>query len=398
MRTVMRSIMPWIVVAAAMIVARAGGQDTLTLRPSVTLTPGAAVTIGDIADVAGTQADVLRPLVVLDAAGVAKQTMGADKHVRVDLALVRRLLSMRKDVNMGRLVLAGTVADVTIGDTAPAVTPPVEVPAAAGPTVADELPAAVARALALPLESVRLDTASVPQEVLATGLAGRTHVISPTAKGDVLPVQVRVYDGDRVILTQNIRVGVQVKQRGAVAARDIKRGDVLTEADVREDEVWVPASVVAADVALVPGSTSRAAIKAGSVIEDRQVVRPPAVRRGDLVSVDCISGTILLRATMRARGDGRVGEVIWVEPVVKTRAARKATDKGDKTASSAQTSPVRARISGPGRAVTVASDQVGEEPQGTPIAKSGFAPEDPADHTSAQPTRIVDVRTLPTGF
>ena len=102
----------------------ASAQDSLTLRSSVTLAPGSPVTIADIADVRGEQAQSLRAVVVLDAASAAKRD--PDGFLSISLADIRSVLMNRKDVNLGRLSLSGGRVRVIFGSasvTAPSVLP-----------------------------------------------------------------------------------------------------------------------------------------------------------------------------------------------------------------------------------------------------------------------------------
>ena len=68
------------------------------------------------------------------------------------------------------------------------------------------------------------------------------------------------------------------------------------------------------------------------------VEAPIVIKRGDLVNIHCISGSILIELQrMRARRDGREGETIEFESA-----------DGKRTR-------LQARVSGPGRAVIVAT-------------------------------------------
>src|SRR5947207_887380 len=74
--------------------------DTVALRSFARVAPGAAVTVGDVAELSGAEAEGLRGLVVQEG-GQAGAT------VMVDLARVREVLKGQAKLNMGRLTVSG---------------------------------------------------------------------------------------------------------------------------------------------------------------------------------------------------------------------------------------------------------------------------------------------------
>lgn len=335
------------------VVAHAVG-DTITLRPAATIAPGSPVLVSDIAHVQGDEG--VGNVVVLDAPAAA-QRAGKDGTLSLTLAEVRRALASNKSINMGRMALSGSTVAVRIGaETAPTAAQPRLATDHPGDTLGSVLSDALARWFAVATDAIQIDTTGVDPKVLATPLTGRTYAVSTGTRGAVLPVQVRVFEGDTPVLTQTIRVGVKLKKAGCVATRDIQRGQALSADDLRTEEVWVTTSSTPETAENATGGIAQSTIKAGEVIEDRQVASPPTIKRGDMVSVDCLSGAVMLRTTMRAKQDGRVGEVIWLEPLTKTAPKRPLKkDQGDSVAAGA--GPVRARIAGAGRAVTVVQDE-----------------------------------------
>ncbi|HEX2836544.1 MAG TPA: flagellar basal body P-ring formation chaperone FlgA [Phycisphaerales bacterium] len=361
--------------------------DTVSVRATATVPTGAPVLLADIADIEGESVAATGAVVVLDAAAAAKRRM-RDGVISIELSEVRRALAGASGVNMGRIALSGSAVAVRVsGDGGRSAPTAVVTAEYSGETIGGVLPGALAKWLSIRPEDIQVDTSAVDPAVLRTPVGNRTYTVTTSSRGDVLPVQVRVFEGDKPVLTQTIRVGVKVRRDACIAARDIKRGETLGAADFRVEPAWTGSGTSLAEAALALGATARSAIKTGSIIEDRQVDHPPTVQRGDLVNVDCLSGSVMLRATMRAREDGKVGDVVWFDPVAKARATRgTAREPGPGVGGG----PVRARIAGAGRAVTVAGE-------GTGVAEEN-APEDPGEAPSGSASvGTVDVRRLSTG-
>ncbi|MFO0831396.1 MAG: flagella basal body P-ring formation protein FlgA [Phycisphaerales bacterium] len=381
-------------IAFSALLSSGAAADTVSLRASASLAQGVAVRVADIADVQGESAVSTRDIVVLDAAAAAKRA-GRDGVVSIELAEVRRALNGAKGVNVGRLALSGAAVQVRIGTAnrqEPLQTQP---PVIGASSLESVLPDALARWFGVEPDAIQVDMRTVDAKVLSTSVEGRTYAVSTSSRGEVLPVQARVFEGDTPVLTETIRVGIKLRKPGCVAVRDIQKGETLSTSDVRAEDVWVWTGSVPAKVTEVAGGIARVGIKAGAMVEDRQVDHPPTVRRGDLISVDCLSGSVMLRTTMRAKADGRAGDVIWLDPVAKSAARRQPVEKQDKVGGG----PVRARIAGAGRAVLVA----GEEDPGMGVAEEGQTPEDPGNtdknrgKAAAASVGIVDVKRLATG-
>jgi flagella basal body P-ring formation protein FlgA len=102
---------------------------------------------------------------------------------------------------------------------------------------------------------------------------------------------------------------------------------------VREQR-WLSPSMAAAGEGAI-GQVVRGRIGAGEVVLGRDVEPPMVARRGDVVSVDCLAGGLVVRTTARATENGREGEVITLQALNSKRT-------------------FRARMDGPGRAVLLA--------------------------------------------
>src|SRR6185369_996943 len=74
--------------------------DTVTLRSFVRVAPGAALTLGEVAELSGPDAQALASVIVM-AAGEMESSL--------DLSRIRELLKAQPGLNLGRLELSGSV-------------------------------------------------------------------------------------------------------------------------------------------------------------------------------------------------------------------------------------------------------------------------------------------------
>jgi flagella basal body P-ring formation protein FlgA len=130
-------------------------------------------------------------------------------------------------------------------------------------------------------------TVSVPIEVLLDG---------QQCKRVTVPIRVRAY------------------ATVAVAAADIARNDVISEEMVTMTRVDLSASSgeVILDQGRAIGKRATRSIRAGQPITAAMIEEPPALARGDTVTVVSRSGAVTARSTGEALKEGRVGDTIPV--------------------------------------------------------------------------------------
>lgn len=344
-RTMQRARWLGALVALAVVAggARGDGPIRVTMRSTARVVEGSPVTLGDIAGVEGEGAERLRAVVVIDRAD------GKEGWVEVEGERVRSLLRAQ-GVREGLLEVSGGSCAVLAMRAAPSL----EHPGALTPVVAREaegdhrgtirerVEVAIAGALGVAGGDLRLRFDGRDGEVLREMVGDRALVARATGLGDRVPVSLTVYDGDRVVESRTIRVGVEVRREVLVAARDLSRGEALEGQSVLIERRWLAPTVRPAGVRGDPDRVCTRSVRAGRVIEEHEVTMPIVVRRGDLVSIHCVSGSLVVEMQrMRARGDARVGETIEFEA-------------GDR-------SRVLARVDAPGRAVIMAGHGAGPE-------------------------------------
>jgi len=136
--------------------------------------------------------------------------------------------------------------------------------------------------------------------------------ISSTALGRV-PIVVRRFRDDRLVDSTRITVDVARRYMAAVATRSIGRGQMFTPGDVEIREVYLDGSAKpVADLSQVIGETAGAIIRADAVLYDDDLRSPLLVRRGQLMTVRCISGGLVIKTVARAKENGVRGQIIQV--------------------------------------------------------------------------------------
>jgi flagella basal body P-ring formation protein FlgA len=336
-------------------VSAARGQDTITLRPSAEVSE-AKLLLKHVADLDGKSAEDLADVVVLD-----KWPTGEATWTTVEIAAVRAAINATPNVNWGRLSLNGSSCTVRKKTQAPAVetnsmavtgTPAASLPATGGPTVRSMIPARLAEVFSVPENLLRLTFEESAAGLLDVATTGRVVEITPNGVADRVPLTIRVFEKDRIITSGTTRVIVQVKRDVLLAKAALKRGHVLTLADAAIEARWVGPTVAAADTTDFNTVVKASLVKQGQMLLKSDLEPAVVVKRGELVSVSCVSGTVIVKVTARAASDARAGEIIRFE----------GTDKKKQV--------FLARVAGPGKAVAVAAGgedfAAGERPMSNP--------------------------------
>lgn len=351
MRPIMMALI-WCIVS--MVGSRAVAQSTIALRPVVRLASEAsAVTLADVADLAGEEATRLASTPLTEIWPAADK----DGWRRLDVEQVRSVLSARKDVNWGRVTLVGHVCMARRDDPEPTKPEAKSAEPSKAPeeiddtgTVRATVRAKVAEVLRASPDRLRLKFEDHDRELLGMAVAGRFVEVQPVGQSDRMPMQVTVYEGERIIASGTVRVDVRVKRPVLVVRQGLSRGQKIGPEDVTSDEQWLPAKTRPATAASVIGTVAKTAVRAGKVLEEADAESPVIVRKGDLVAVHCLAGLVKVETIGRAMQNGRDGEVVPFQAQDSKRV-------------------FQARMSGHGRAVAVATGEADADPK----AKRGRA-------------------------
>lgn len=330
----------WLIATLVLVCAHAVAAETaVTLRRTAVVAADQPLLLGDVAEVTGADAERLRELEVAKA-GVRQ----------VDLDMVRQALAAQ-GVNAARVTLSGHACrleqpgmDRTQGaggpraprNAAPADVSPEPLDLNAPATHRTAIGMRLADLFGVPPDDLRLGFASLTteqRELLARPLdpAQRLRVQPHASVSGRLPLEVDLYQGDRLVARHRLSAQVQVRRAGVVASRTVDRGQALTVADLTEDERWLSPSVDAPlPRAQVEGLVARRRIEAGAPITAQDVQSPMVIRRGDLVIVHALSGSVAVKAKARALENAREGEAVKLQVDGGKRAfTARATGRGE---------------------------------------------------------------------
>lgn len=323
--------------------AAAQTNGAIRLLPAARVEPGAPVTLADVATLSGPPAEALGHIILLpDGAGAA--------WTLLDAAAVRDAINEQARPVWGHLTLQGVGCAVRSLSSGPAVEPAMasDGHAEAAPTDPTTVRAVIEQRLAAAFDcsvaDLRLEFDDRDAELLATSAIGRTVDAQPTGLSERLPLRVTVYEADRILRAEALRVQVLVRRDVAVSRTVLPRGHVIAEEDLLTDIRWLPPDLRPIPPALAVGMVARNRIAAGEPLSARDAETPILVRRGQTIQVHAVGGAVSLQIPARALEDGREGDIIRCASI--TAAGR---------SGSAREAPREflARMAGPGIAVAV---------------------------------------------
>ncbi len=129
------------------------------------------------------------------------------------------------------------------------------------------------------------------------------------------PITLRFLASGDEIRRGVVTVEVERSARALVASRVLRAGQLVKPEDIREvslDPRRVPRNPVHSPYDLVGKRTTRF-VSAGTPWSDALVSEPPAVKRGDVVTLRLDRGALRIERRGEAREDGAVGERIRVK-------------------------------------------------------------------------------------
>jgi len=276
--------------------AHALRADTILLRSSARAT--APVVLRDVATLEGSDAEALGDLIIYERTKEAKVA-------QVDLSIedIRNALNETKaDIRWGKIALSGDSCSLrfitekkesTEIEPAPASAPAPVPKLPAGPTwhvVSDMHDESLRTAIGTRLVSflkaqptdVRIAFADADNTLLDTPSPGRTLDIQPTGLGAMVPVVVRVFEGEKVIAAGTAKVRVEQKLSVVGATRALHRGDLVTKDVIFSESRWtIPGERLATESAVV-GSIIKNRIQPGDLFLEGDVEAAILVKRGDI--------------------------------------------------------------------------------------------------------------------
>ena len=130
-----------------------------------------------------------------------------------------------------------------------------------------------------------------------------------------LEVVVECVRNSSVIKSQNIRMSVRVKRPALFPIREIKRGEIISAADVGWQDYWYNErdNELVNDSSLVVGSQATSTLRVNTPLKAKMVEPAVLVKRNDIVMVVANTGGFAMRLRAKALQNGRLGENIQVE-------------------------------------------------------------------------------------
>ncbi|MBL0870896.1 MAG: flagellar basal body P-ring formation protein FlgA [Phycisphaerales bacterium] len=318
--------------------ARAARAEStaVVLKPAATLPRVAADTtnaqdlrLSDIAEVTGPDAHRLKNAVVLTSDDLAKADFS--RGLAVELEQVREAISrIPGGISWGRVTLSGStcllrkaddLSNVPAGPPVPEFVPgrkQISQPAAevSQTTLRGIIASRLAELQGVTLGDLRIKVASptrADEAYLDVPMGSDQRVeITPGARNSSrMPLNVDVYQGDRLVENRQYTAEVQVRRWVVVPMGTIERDQIITEEDFKREQRWVsPAADAPADVTQVIGATPRRRLEAGRIITAQDLQSPVVVQKGETVWVHCLSGGFVIKTKARAMSAGRDGQLV----------------------------------------------------------------------------------------
>ena len=255
-----------------------------------------AKTVATVADVAELSGDarliaVVSPLAVQELSGLVLH--------RLDATVVR--MAIGRAVPVGSLNISGICAlsrrSLTISEDA-------------------MIAAASAQAKAAGDDEVEVEKVRGSGALVVPAFAQPPHVVADAldrSPAGEIPYRVRVLQGDNELARTLVVVKVSRYRRMTVAARTLKRGEMLGVGDLRTERVAVTSRLAEAnDAHELLGRSVRQDIAEGAPLVAAQFIIPADVQAGQTVTISYVSERFRLSASGEALADGRTGETIQV--------------------------------------------------------------------------------------
>lgn len=299
--------------------------DSVHLMSAARVVPG-KITLGMVAVLDGPQKDELSKVVLADS---ISQVPASRFTLDAVMEMVHAASAARRGtLNAGRVAFHGSACSLTLVTEVE----PISVASADA-----QLPPTPESAIQLSIQSViverlpgllginpaqtRLTFDEADRRVLGASADGAKIDIKILAMADRVPVQVTVYrrqaDGEYLLgNSMTIRVGVEVERNVIAAIAPMRRGEVLESSNFTVRSEWLPLTKQPLDVADAPGSAVKLAkIAGGATLLVGDVEPAVVVRKGQVVTVHCVSGQFVIKVQARALEAGKVGQVIKFAPL-----------------------------------------------------------------------------------
>jgi len=276
--------------------------NTVRLKTEAEL-PGPNITLGDVAEVTGPDADDLAKL------DLGPVPWPGTKRL-IDATVVKIKL-YRDDIDLTKVNITG---DGCVVSTKTVVVPGREILDVARKLLLERLP--------WPSEDVRVDVDGQPADHEVAAGSGKPTLEASmagsfTAAGKVRVLVTGKVDG-RSLFRTTVCFVVHVFAKVVVAGRDIHQGEIFSEDNVvgrRLDVTTLsPGNLYSEESALI-GKRAARSIRTGMPITRRMVIVPPIIARGDIVQITFKTEFLSLAARGLSKESGAPGQMIRVQNI-----------------------------------------------------------------------------------
>ncbi|MFG0243252.1 MAG: flagella basal body P-ring formation protein FlgA [Phycisphaerales bacterium JB054] len=310
-------------VATLWLPSPARAQTTLRLDRTARVLGDEPLRLGNIATLTGTRAGELAGLILIE--DPISHPTDADGWCSIGIDLVRQTVEARLGAAVGLVAFQGSECDIRVLGRAQHTDAPTT---AAAPkprsatadaliglqTVRGAVAREISRILQTPPHALRLTFGPTDAQTLDTPTTGRVVQIDPVGSSARMPIRVSVYEPNRLVLRESLRVGVLVRREVAVVSRAVTKRSILGPEDFTTETRWVSPTDSFASPEVALGAAAMRSLSPGETIESRLVEPPVVIEKGDPAMVRVILDGIVLRRAAYAREPGRAGDTIEFSP------------------------------------------------------------------------------------
>ncbi len=294
----------------------AHADSSITLKPHATHTPGQPIVLADVATLSGPEAKQYADMVIIPASAADQP------NLMVLPQDIRAALSSQFRVPWARLTLSGRACKVGVQNR-PASQTRVQRKYTRGfqntlqadqiitqNTLRADIARQIASTLAIKPQDLRLSFRTRDAALLAKATASRRVEVRMLGSSQRTPLAITIYKNDSIVLKENLDVEIQVRKKVFTPIAEIKKGSLINQSDLHEQAIWLKAHQSPAILEQIVGSIARTRLKIAAPILADHIEPPIIVKRGDLVRIHCLQGSVIVKAQARALQAGRKDERI----------------------------------------------------------------------------------------
>lgn len=249
-----------------------------------------------------------------------------DRQLNITLDDIRNVLSS-DDVNWARLSLRGytncQVNQMIVeqelepeNEVAVVSNLETEVGLETSVTLKDRILALVQRELDIDQSDLQLTYSTRDENLVLRNIMTGQYELEPVLGVRVgrIPITIRRYENGRIEETFTVTTEVKRRALVVVATATISRGSLFNSDNIKVTEVWLDndRGEPIEDPELIKGQMASTVLRQDTVIYPEHVRSPLLIKRGELVTVRCFSGVLVVRTVAKAMEDGALDEMIQV--------------------------------------------------------------------------------------